>query len=66
MTMVPMPGVGEELEQQHVGNPPVEDVGPADAAPHGGDAGLDLGDHAAAQRAVGDERLELAPPSSGG
>ena len=52
-------GVGEDLEQQHVGDAAVEDVGPADAVAHGVDAAGDLGDHPAGDRAVGDQRVEL-------
>ena len=53
------PFVGEDLQQQDVGDPAVEDVGAADAVAHGADAAGDLGDHAAGDRAVGDQRVEL-------
>ena len=55
----PDAGVGEDLEQQHVGDAAVEDVGAADAVAHGLDAAGDLRDHPAGDRAVGDQRLEL-------
>ena len=47
------PGVGEDLEQQHVGNPPVEDVSPAHTVAHGVHAAAHLRDHPAGDRAVG-------------
>ena len=52
-------GVGEHLEQQHVLDPPVEDVGAAHAVAHGLRAARDLRDHAAGDRAVGDQRVEF-------
>ena len=51
--------VGEDLEQQHVGDAAVEDVGAAHAVAHRVDAALDLGDHPAGDRAVGHQRVEL-------
>ena len=44
---------GEDLEQQGVRLPAVEDVGLGDAAADGPHARPDLGDHAAVDRAVG-------------
>ena len=52
-------GVGEDLEQQDVCDPPVEDVGAAHSVAHRLDAARDLRDHAAGDRAVGDQRVEL-------
>src|SRR5438477_624927 len=52
--------VGEELEQYGVWRPAVDDHDALDAAVDGGNARLDLGDHAAADRAVGDQRARLA------
>ena len=54
-------GVGEQLEQHDVGHAAVEDVGRADAAVDGVQAGVDLGDHAAAEGAVVDEPLQGRP-----
>ena len=56
-------GVGEQLEQQHVRDAAVEEVGRADAAVDGVEAGRDLGDHPAGQRAVGDERSRARRPT---
>ncbi len=52
-------GVGEDLEQEHVGDPAVEDVGAVHAVADGVGAAGDLGDHAAGDRAVGDELVEF-------
>ena len=52
-------GVGEQLDEQDVGDAAVEDVGPADAVAHGLDAARDLGDHPAGDGAVGHQRVEL-------
>ena len=52
-------GVGEHLEQQHVLDPSVEDVGAPHAVAHGLRAARHLRDHPAGDRAVGDERIEF-------
>ena len=52
-------GVGEDLEQQHVGDAAVEDVGVVHAVAHGVGAARDLRDHAAGDRAVGDQSVEF-------
>src|SRR5471030_771173 len=51
--------LGEDLEQQAMRHPPVHDCGGLDPAIHCVDAVLDLGDHAAGDRAVGDQRARL-------
>src|SRR5262249_11901320 len=48
-------GRGKDLEQQGVGDPPIQDGGSLDAAIHRVDAVLDLGDHAARDGAVRDQ-----------
>src|SRR4051812_12131879 len=48
----------EELEQQRVGLAAIEDVGLGHALPHRLDAGPHLRDHAAADRAIGQQLLE--------
>ena len=50
----------EQLEQQHVRHPPVEQVGRPDAVLHGVEGGRHLGDHAAGQPAAVDHGLQLA------
>ena len=44
--------VGEQLHQDGVGRPPVDDVGPAHAPAHRVHATVDLGDHAAGDDAL--------------
>ena len=51
--------VGEDLEQQHVRDASVEDVGAPDPGAHRVHAALDLRDHPAGDGAVGDQRVEL-------
>ena len=55
-TIVPIPVVGEQLEQQAVRHPAVEHVGARHAAADRPQAGLHLRDHAAGQ--AGQQRLE--------
>ena len=57
--IVPMPSSVKISSSSTCGDPAVEDVGPVHAVAHGVDAALDLGDHPAGDRAVGDQRVEL-------
>src|SRR6185369_5871225 len=52
----PQAALGEDLEQQGVRDPPVQDGRRLDPAIHRVDAVLDLGDHAARDGAVDDQR----------
>src|SRR5216684_6049513 len=52
-------GLGEDFQQQGMGHPSVHDGGGLDAIIHRIDAILDLGDHAARDRAVGDQGAGL-------
>ncbi len=52
-------GIGEDLEQQHVGDAAVEDVGAVYAVAHGVSAAGDLRDHSTGDHAVGDELIEF-------
>src|SRR5688572_33392196 len=52
-------GLGVDLQEQRVRGAAVDDVGLGDAALEGGDARLDLGEHAAGDGAVGDHGLNL-------
>ena len=56
---------GEQLDQHHMRRLAVEDDHALDAILQRLEAGLDLGDHAARDRAVGDQRLGVAHLSSG-
>ena len=49
------PGLGVDLQQQRVPQPAVDDVGLADARLEAVQAGLDLGDHAPVDHALGDQ-----------
>src|SRR5262245_3936068 len=51
--------LGEDLQQQGMGNAAVEDRGRLDAAVHRIDAVFDLGNHAAGNRPVGDQVTRL-------
>src|SRR5579872_6519141 len=51
--------IGEQLDQHCMGNLAVKDHYALDAPLQRIDAGLDLGDHAAGDRAVGDERADV-------
>jgi hypothetical protein len=56
--------VGEQFQQHRVRRLAVEDDDALDAALERVDAGLDLGDHAAGDGAVGDQRAHSATVSS--
>ena len=60
----PDPGVGEQLQQQGVLAPAVQDVGPADPAPQGGHDPGQLGHHPGRDLAPGQDRLAPRPPSA--
>ena len=53
--------MGQHLCQDGVGDPPVQDVGPVDAMFQGVHAALDLGDHAPADDAAGQQGGHLFP-----
>ena len=55
--------LGEELQQHGMGGLAVQDDHALDAALDRLDAGLDLGDHAAGDRAVLDQRMRLRRPT---
>src|SRR5271154_1469315 len=54
--------IGQELDQHRVRDFPVQDHDALDAALKRVDAGLDLGDHAAGDRAVRDESADVVDP----
>ena len=52
--------IGQDLEQHRVRHAAVDDVHRVDAALGGVERAADLGQHAAADGAVGDQRIDLA------
>ena len=59
VTIVPTPSSVKISSSRAWARPAVEDVGVADAVAHGPQAGRDLGDHALADGAVAEQRLQL-------
>ena len=54
--------IGQQLDKDSVRRLAIEDDNTFDALFQGIDAGLDLGDHAAANRSIRNERTDLVDP----